>query len=238
VTVEGAHKKLVVTSQSRVELDDAMAPPGAGDTPAWEVVRDFCLENRPNGAGEAREFIYDSPQIQRQDAFAAYAAPSFTPGQPILEAVLHLTDRLHCDFKFDPKATTIATPLEQVMKSRRGVCQDFAHLEIGFLRSMGIPARYVSGYLETDPPPGKPRLAGADASHAWISFFCPGAGWIDIDPTNNIMPSNRHITIAWGRDYGDVSPIRGVILGSGEHSLKVAVDVIPLHEPRFALNID
>jgi transglutaminase-like putative cysteine protease len=236
VTIEGAHKKLVVTSHSRVELDPA-APPNPAATPAWETVRDFWVEDSCGGAGEPRQFIYDSPQIQRQDAFAAYAEPSFAPGKPILEAVLHLTGRIHGDFKFDPKATTIATPLDQVMKSRRGVCQDFAHLEIGFLRSMGIPARYVSGYLETDPPPGKPRLAGADASHAWVSFYCPGAGWIDIDPTNNLLPSNRHITVAWGRDYGDVSPIRGVILGSGEHSLKVAVDVIPAHEPRFPLII-
>ncbi len=126
------------------------------------------------GQAEAREFIYDSPQIQRQDAFAAYAAPSFAPGQPVLEAVLHLTDRLHCDFKFDPKATTIATPLDQVMKSRRGVCQDFAHLEIGFLRAMGIPARYVSGYLETDPPPGKPRLAGRRRFARLDFLFLPG----------------------------------------------------------------
>jgi transglutaminase-like putative cysteine protease len=181
----------------------------------------------------AREFIYPSPKIKSQADFANYATPSFSRDRPVLEAVLHLTDRIHREFKFDPKATSVATPLEDVLKSRRGVCQDFAQLEIGFLRSMGIPARYVSGYLETDPPPGRPKLAGADASHAWISFFCPGTGWIDVDPTNNLLPSHRHITVAWGRDYSDVSPIRGVILGSGEHSLKVAVDVIPMHEPRF-----
>ena len=142
--------------------------------------------------------------------------------------MLDLTNRIHTEFKFDSKATTIATPLDEVMKLRRGVCQDFAQLEIACLRVMGIPARYISGYLETDPPPGKPRLAGADASHAWISFYCPGKGWIDVDPTNNIMPSNRHITVAWGRDYSDVSPIRGVLLGGAKHSLKVGVDVMPL----------
>jgi transglutaminase-like putative cysteine protease len=234
VTIEGAHKKMVVTSRSRVEIEPVV-PPKPVETPAWETVRDSYSEDAADGAGEAGEFIYDSPHIPRLDAFADYAVASFVPGRPILEVVLNLTDRIYREFKFDPKATTIATPLDQVMKSRRGVCQDFAHLEIGFLRSMGISARYVSGYLETDPPPGKPRLAGADASHAWISFFCPGAGWIDVDPTNNLLPSCRHITVAWGRDYGDVSPIRGVILGSGEHSLKVAVDVIPSHEPRFPL---
>ncbi|MDB6016976.1 MAG: transglutaminase domain protein [Pedosphaera sp.] len=234
VTVEGAHRQLVATSRSRVRVE-AIAPPEPEDTPAWEAVRELCRRETPGEDLEARDFVYDSPLIKEQPEFGAYAAASFTPGVPLLTAVLDLTNRIHKDFKFDPKATTIATPLEQVMKSRRGVCQDFAQLEIAFLRAMGIPARYVSGYLETDPPPGKTRLAGADASHAWVSFFCPGAGWIDVDPTNNLLPSNRHITVAWGRDYSDVSPIRGVILGSGEHTLKVAVDVIPLPEGKFGL---
>jgi transglutaminase-like putative cysteine protease len=234
VTVEGSHRTLVITSRSRVEVSSA-TPPQPGATPAWEAVRALCLEEKPNDSLEAREFLYPSPHIKRQPDFAAYAQTSFPAQRPVLDAVLDLTERIHREFKFDPKATTIATPLDQVLKSRRGVCQDFAHLEIACLRSMGIPARYVSGYLETDPPPGKPRLNGADASHAWISFFCPGEGWIDVDPTNNLLPSNRHITVAWGRDYSDVSPIRGVILGSGEHTLKVAVDVIPLHEPRLPL---
>ena len=143
---------------------------------------------------------------------------------------LSLTERIHADFKFDPKATTLATPLEEVFKNRRGVCQDFAQLQIACLRSLGLPARYVSGYLETDPPPGQPRLAGADASHAWISFYCHGIGWIDVDPTNNVMPTTRHIAVACGRDYDDVSPIRGVILGAGEHTLEVAVDVVAMEE--------
>ncbi len=234
VTVEGSHRSLVITSRSRVNVS-ASAPPKASATPAWETVRDLCGDEEPKEALAASEFIYASPHIKRQPEFAAYALPSFPAERPVLEAVLDLTNRIYTEFKFDSKATTIATPLDEVLKSRRGVCQDFAHLEIACLRSMGIPARYVSGYLETDPPPGKPRLAGADASHAWISFFCPGTGWIDVDPTNNLLPSNRHITVAWGRDYSDVSPIRGVLLGSGEHSLKVAVDVIPLNEPRLPL---
>jgi len=148
-----------------------------------------------------------------------------------LEAVLDLTQRIHADFKFDPKATTLATPLEEVFKNRRGVCQDFAQLQIACFRSLGLPARYVSGYIETDPPPGKPRFAGADASHAWVSFYCHGIGWIDVDPTNNVLPNTRHIAVAYGRDYDDVTPIRGVILGTGEHTLKVAVDVVDLNDP-------
>ncbi len=232
VTVKGAHKRLTVAATSRVEVL-ATPPPSVEASPAWSLVRQQMLDQDPELAMEAGEFLYDSPQISLIPAFQEYAQASFPAGRPVLAAALDLTNRIYRDFKFDPKATTVATPLTEVLKHRRGVCQDFAHLEIAFLRSMGIPARYVSGYLETDPPPGKARLAGADASHAWLAFFCPGTGWIDLDPTNNLIPTNRHITLAWGRDYGDVSPIRGVILGSGEHSLKVAVDVIPADEPRF-----
>jgi transglutaminase-like putative cysteine protease len=179
---------------------------------------------------EASDFIFDSPLIRARESYLHYAQVSFTPGRPILEAALDLTKPIHSDFKFDPTATSVATPLEEVFKHRRGVCQDFAHFQIGCLRSLGLPARYVSGYVETDPPPGQQRLAGADASHAWVSLFCPGLGWLDVDPTNNMVPSSRHITVAWGRDFSDISPIRGVILGSGEHRLKVAVDVVPLTE--------
>ncbi|HWF20124.1 MAG TPA: transglutaminase family protein [Verrucomicrobiae bacterium] len=234
VTVEGPHKHLIITSRSRIEAH-ASATPKPSETPAWETIGEQCLAAEPNGSVEAREFLFPSPRIKFQSEFADYALPSFTAGRPVLDAVLDLTRRIHEDFKFDPKATTVATPLEQVVKTRRGVCQDFAHFEIACLRMMGVPARYVSGYLETDPPPGKPRLTGADASHAWISFYCPDTGWIDVDPTNNLLPSTRHITVAWGRDYSDVSPIRGVILGSGEHTLKVAVDVIPADEPQLPL---
>jgi transglutaminase-like putative cysteine protease len=144
-----------------------------------------------------------------------------------LEAAIDLNDRIHADFVFDPTATTVSTPLLEVLEKRRGVCQDFAHLQLACLRSLGLAARYVSGYLETIPPPGQPRLTGADASHAWVSLFFPGIGWIDLDPTNKCLPSMRHITTAWGRDYSDVSPIRGILVGSGEHNLVVAVDVEP-----------
>jgi transglutaminase-like putative cysteine protease len=155
---------------------------------------------------------------------------SFPAGRPLLEAVTELMDRIHTDFRFDAQATTVATPLADVMRLRRGVCQDFSQLGVGCLRSVGLAARYVSGYIETLPPPGAPRLVGADASHAWLSVYCPGNGWIDLDPTNNVLPGDQHITLGWGRDFGDVSPLRGVMLGGGGHQLTVAVDVLRVEE--------
>jgi transglutaminase-like putative cysteine protease len=228
-TIEGAHKALTVKSISDVSVRQRPVSAPA-ETLAWETVREFSRGKQIGCGLEASEFVFDSPFVKTTDDFAAYAMPSFAKERPIFESVLDLTARIHRDFKFDPQATTLATPLEEVFKNRRGVCQDFAQLEIACLRSLGLPARYVSGYLETDPPPGKPRLAGADASHAWISFYCHGIGWLDVDPTNNVVPMTRHIAIAYGRDYNDVSPIRGVILGTGEHTLEVAVDVVALPE--------
>ncbi|HVY69694.1 MAG TPA: transglutaminase family protein [Verrucomicrobiae bacterium] len=227
ITLERPHRRLVIKSLSQVETKRIPGPAPA-ETPAWETVRDSCRGEQIGTALEASEFIFDSPLIKASERFGDYAIGSFSRGQPILAGVIDLTQRIHRDFKFDPAATTIATPLEEVFRARRGVCQDFAQLQIACLRSLGLPARYVSGYLETDPPPGQPRLAGADASHAWVSFYCHGIGWIDTDPTNGILPSTRHITVAWGRDYSDVSPVRGVVLGGGDHSLSVAVDVIPV----------
>ena len=233
LTIEGAHKKLVVKSESNVSLMPP-AVPASAETPAWENVRESGRGRQMGHSLEGSEFVFDSPLVRTTDDFAAYAAPSFPKNRPILEAALDLTKRIHADFKFDPKATTLATPLEEVFKNRRGVCQDFAQFEIACFRSLGLPARYVSGYLETDPPPGKPRFVGADASHAWVSFYCHGIGWIDVDPTNNVLPGTRHIAVAYGRDYNDVTPIRGVILGAGEHTLKVAVDVVEMKEPAKA----
>jgi len=226
LTVEGAHSELTVTASSQVELVPRYSP-APGETPAWESVRELFLGDRLLSEFEAGEFAFDSAIIQRRSEFAEYARVSFPRQKPVLEAVLDLTRRIHAEYKFDPKATTVATPLEQVFRQKGGVCQDFAQLEIACLRSLGLPARYVSGYLETIPPPGKPKLVGADASHAWLSFFCPEFGWIDVDPTNNVLPSERHITLAWGRDFSDVSPLRGVIVGGGKHLMKVAVDVLP-----------
>ena len=160
----------------------------------------------------------------------AYAAPSFAPRRPLLEAVRDLTARIHAEFTYDPGATAVNTPLSDVMQHRRGVCQDFAHLQIGCLRALGLAARYVSGYLVTQSS-GPGALIGAEASHAWLSVYCPGPGWVDVDPTNNLWPSDRHVTVAIGRDYGDVSPIKGVFLGGGDHTLEVAVDVMPMPPP-------
>jgi transglutaminase-like putative cysteine protease len=218
--MEGAHKALIVRAMSRVVVRPRSVPVPAG-TPPWEGARDHDVLPL-----DAIECLFDSTSIRASEELAAYARPSFPPGRPVLEAVLELTRRIHEDFVFDPRATTIGTPLNDVFRLRRGVCQDFTRLEIACLRSMGLAAQYVSGYLETVPPPGTPRLAGADASHAWLAVYCPGTGWLEVDPTNNLVPSTRHVTLAWGRDYSDVSPIRGVILGGGDHSLQVNVDVI------------
>ena len=227
-TVQEPHKKLKVSAINVVDIRPVIAPL-ASTTPPWDQVRDGLQFARDLESVDACQFTFDSPYIKTDEALRTYADPSFRPGRPILEGLLDLTQRIHADFKFDPTATTTATPLTEVLRLRRGVCQDFAHLEIGCLRSIGLAARYVSGYLETDPPPGRARLVGADASHAWVSVFCPGHGWIDVDPTNNQIPGERHIVLAWGRDYDDVSPLKGVILGGGGHQLKVAVDVEPIN---------
>ena len=217
--MQGAHRGLTVTSRSRVRVMPRV-PPDASATPPWEHAGDRSV--LPLDAIEA---MFDSTSLRAAPEFVAYARPSFPAGRPLLEAITDLTARIHADFTFDTKATTVATSLTEVFRLRRGVCQDFTRFEIACLRALGIPALYVSGYLETAPPPGMPRRVGADASHAWLSFHCPGAGWIDVDPTNNLFPSTGHVTLARGLDYGDVSPIRGVILGGGQHMLQVSVDV-------------
>ena len=225
--IEGSHLQLEVTARSLVNVQPATPPPPE-TTPAWELVRDACHADAFTPASASVEFCFASPLITPGQIFADYALVSFSPGRPVLEALCDLNRRIFNDFVFDPSATDIATPLTEVMANRLGVCQDFAQVMISCLRSIGLPSRYVSGYLETLPPPGKPRLVGADASHAWASLFCGDAiGWMDADPTNNVLPSDRHITVAWGRDFSDVSPLRGVTLGAGEQRLQVAVDVIP-----------
>ncbi len=225
-TMAGAHRTLVVTAHSEVALYPRRWPE-PNKTPAWERARGYA-DRSENLTIEAQEYVYPSALIPALPVLGDYARPSFSAGRPLLEAVLNLTRRIFTDFTFDPKATTVATPLEEVINKRRGVCQDFAHFQIGCLRALGLPARYVSGYLETLPPPGKTKLVGSDASHAWVQVFVPGHGWIEVDPTNNLMPSDRHIVVAWGRDFEDVSPIRGVISGGDKHLLKVAVDVTPV----------
>jgi transglutaminase-like putative cysteine protease len=225
--IEGSHQKLEVIARSLVEVEPSVAiDPSA--TPVWESVRDMCRSDQFNSYSLAGELTYASPLIPVGIVYAEYARPSFPAKRPVLEAVCDLNRRIHEDFLFDPSATDFATPVEEVLKKKRGVCQDFAQVMIACIRSLGLPARYVSGYLETLPPPGQVKLVGADASHAWVSVFCgESIGWMDADPTNNILPSDRHITVAWGRDFSDVSPLRGVTIGAGEQRLQVAVDVLP-----------
>jgi transglutaminase-like putative cysteine protease len=222
------HDRLIVTARSRVRVRPSGLPER---TPPWQLVRDRCASDVLTPDSAVGEFRFDSPYITRKPAFADYAVSSFPKDRPLLEAVADFIARIYRDFKFDPRATTVATPLDEVFKKRRGVCQDFAHFGIAGLRSLGLPARYVSGYLETLPPPGKARLVGADASHAWLAVWCPGHGWIDADPTNNILPGDRHVTVAWGRDFSDVSPLRGVVVGGGGSGLGVSVDVARIPEP-------
>ena len=174
----------------------------------------------------AREFCFESPLVPVSDKVHSYAEPSFPAGRPVVEAIAELTDRIFSDFVYDPGFSTVTTPLEEVLAFRRGVCQDFAHLAIGCFRSMGLSARYVSGYLETAPPEGGERQIGADASHAWPSVFVPGWGWLDVDPTNDKIVGSTYVTTAWGRDYSDVSPLKGIVFGGGDsHLLDVSVDV-------------
>lgn len=223
-SIQEIHQRLEVTATSHVTVF-AMTQPALALSPDWEgVVKLFSDPVSPEVV-EPYQFVFDSPLLRVSPELAVYAKQSFTPGTPLLVAVADLNKRIFTDFKYDPVATTVATPLEEVLEKRAGVCQDFAHLAIASLRSLGLPARYVSGYLRTRPPAGKPRLVGADASHAWFSVFCPDVGWVDFDPTNNILPGEEHITVAFGRDYSDVSPVSGVITGGGSHVVKVSVDV-------------
>jgi transglutaminase-like putative cysteine protease len=222
--IQEAHQRLEIITTSRVTVRP-QKPSAPEATTAWEeVARLFCDPVSPEVV-EPFQFVFDSPQVRASEELANYALESFTKDTPLLAGARELTRRIFTDFKYDPKATTVATPLEEVWEKRRGVCQDFAHLGIACLRSLGLPARYVSGYLRTRPPEGKERLVGADASHAWFSVFCPGAGWVDFDPTNNVQPGEEHITVAYGRDFGDVSPVAGIITGGGDHVVKVSVDV-------------
>ena len=198
--------------------------------PAWNEIRDQLKTNRDDQYLDAFQFVFASDRIPLSDELSEYAAISFRQGRGIVDALSDLTTRIFYDFEFDPTATDIHTPVIDVLRNRRGVCQDFAHLQIGLLRSLGLSARYVSGYIRTHPPAGQPRLIGADASHAWLSVFCGELGWIDVDPTNNAFPTTDHIWLAWGRDYNDVCPIKGVFVGEGHRQMTVSVDVEPIEE--------
>jgi transglutaminase-like putative cysteine protease len=225
--VQEPHRQLTVESRRDVELLPLPAPPAQGG-PAWEAVRDLVRQPSDTALLEACEMTYPSPFVRISDDVRGFAAPSFPRGRPLLDAVADLTHRIHEDLAYDPAATNVSTPVDEVLRLRRGVCQDFTHLEIACLRAMGLPARYVSGYLVTMPVLGKPKLVGADASHAWLAVYCPDVGWVPADPTNDVVPDQRHITVAWGRDFGDVTPMRGVIVGGSRHDLRVSVVVSPL----------
>ncbi len=230
VAVQEPHRRFTITADSEMEVV-APAPPDAAASPPWEGVRESLRSLAgPDDGAEIVQYRFDSALVATSPALLDYAGRSFTAGRPVAEAALDLMHRIHGDFTFDPTATTIATPLAEVMRHRRGVCQDFAHVIIGCLRAMGLPARYVSGYLRTLPPPGRPRLVGADASHAWASLWCGPSGWLDLCPTNARTADQDFITIAWGRDYDDVSPVRGVLMGGAGHALSVSVDVEPLED--------
>jgi len=227
---ERPHDELQVNARLTVEV---LARPLADFSlsPAWEQTRDaLTYSSQPLSAEmlEACRYRFQSPYVHLKRSFVEFSESCFPPGRPLLLGVQALMQKIFSEFTFDAEATQVATPLVEVLERRRGVCQDFAHLMLACVRSRGLAARYISGYLLTQPPPGQPRLIGADASHAWVSVFCPVLGWVDFDPTNNVQPALEHITLAWGRDFSDVSPLRGVILGGGSHDPEVRVTVMPL----------
>jgi transglutaminase-like putative cysteine protease len=234
IVLSSAHQSLSLAAASVIELTPRPRMEEIGPSPAWEEVAARLRANASGANAEPAHFLFDSPHVECSAELQRYAAPSFAPRRPLLEAVQDLNHRIHEEFEFDPVATVISTPLAEVLREKRGVCQDFAHLMIGCLRTLGLAARYVSGYLLTSPPPGHVRLIGADASHAWISLYVPGApngGWVDFDPTNDLLVDDEHITLGWGRDFSDVTPTRGVILGGGEQELAVHVTVSGSDEP-------
>ena len=222
------HSTFTVTAISEVEVFGNDRQLDLSRSTSWEEVKDILKRDKHTEVLDARQYTLDSPYIITSPDLAAYAQPSFAPGRPLFEAVHDLMQRIHNDFTFDPKFTTLSTPVNTVLEHRRGVCQDFAHLAIGCVRSYGLAARYVSGYIETLPPPGQEKLVGSDASHAWFSVYLPNVGWMDFDPTNNQIPGDQHIVVAWGRGYGDVTPLKGVVFGGLDHELKVSVDVARL----------
>jgi transglutaminase-like putative cysteine protease len=220
-SIFSTHDRFIVKATSIVEVDAG----AGGKLPeiTWEQTRDYLSQNPDEESLTAFEFVFDSPFVAASPQLAAYGAPNFQPGAPLAEAVIGLSQRIHREFSYKPKSTSIETPLAEVLKRRNGVCQDFAHVMIGVVRSYRLAARYVSGYLRS----GK-EFQGSEASHAWVSVFIPGHGWLDLDPTNNVIPSGGHVTLAWGRDFGDVTPVKGISLGGGGQKVDVDVRVRPI----------
>lgn len=222
--VQHPHDQLAISAVSTVRTSKP-APPGPAAALPWERAVQQIRSHQQATELDAYQFIFASPLVTIPAEARVYAQQSFGPDTPLLEGAIDLVRRIYTDFTYDKTASTVDTTVEQILQNRKGVCQDFAHLAISCLRSLGLAARYVSGYLETIPPPGKPKLVGSDASHAWFSLFIPNFGWVDLDPTNNLLTGESHITVAWGRDYGDVAPVKGVVMGGGLHKLNVTVDV-------------
>lgn len=225
-TITKSHQELKITARARVSID-CPTRPVQGLTPHWEDVKAHIFKAQNLCADSPVHYLYPSPSIPLVPEITSYAATSFTPMRPILEAGVDLMQRIYRDFSYAPKSTDVSTPIAHAFAARQGVCQDFAHIMISALRGLGLAGAYVSGYLRTIPPAGQKRLEGVDAMHAWVSLWCgPAFGWIDLDPTNAILAENHHITVARGRDYTDVSPIDGIIIGLGKQTMKVAVDVM------------
>jgi len=224
--LHGAHRVLSVRMNCRVEVGPRPEVPVDAQI-SWEAVRDTIRREPQLGDLEPASMSEPTPLVPLSEAACAYAAASFTRGRNWFDAVFDLMQRIHADFEFEPGATTVSTSVDEVLYQRSGVCQDFAHLMLACLRGMGLPARYVSGYLLTDPPPGEERLMGVDASHAWVAAYSPLHGWVEFDPTNDQLADQRYITLTWGADFADVVPLRGVIFGGGDQRMDVEVSVIP-----------
>lgn len=229
ITLQHQHKQLTLHARSVIEVRQ-LEPPEPARTMPWDRIFDRLYGDTTEASLDALQYAFESPQTRATDDIRAYAEAFFPPGLPVLAGVLALTQGLHREVRFDTTATTVSTPVEEVWRTRRGVCQDFAHLQLACLRALRIPARYVSGYILTRPPEGCAKLTGADASHAWLGICCPEHGWVDVDPTNNLLVSSNHVTLAWGREYADVSPVNGAIFGGGAHAVQVGVDVTPIAE--------
>jgi transglutaminase-like putative cysteine protease len=231
VTIQEQHDRLVVEARSTIEVFEQRSANDLESSAPWDELA-LQLERADGRTLNEYQYIFDSPLVRSDRQTLDYALPSFPAGRPVLEAVKDLTHRIFSEFEYKGGISDVSTPVGAVLEMRQGVCQDFAHLELACLRSLGLAARYVSGYLLTYPPDGQPKLQGADASHAWISVWT-GDRWVDFDPTNDLVPSHEHITLAWGRDYGDVSPINGFVIGGGEHRISVAVDVHPMEAESY-----
>jgi transglutaminase-like putative cysteine protease len=226
LTIETAHRKLIVEVNTSVEID-RREPFDEGEMPAFEKVRRQAFASATLDKDSPVHFLYPSRLVPRFESATAYARESFPAGRPVLAGAMELMRRIRHDFKYDTKATVVSTPLSEAFEKRHGVCQDFAHIMIAGLRGIGLPASYISGYIRTIPPPGNKRLEGADAMHAWVSLWCGEAhGWVGLDPTNGMMIGDDHVVLAKGRDYADISPVAGIILGSRERDVDVKVDVV------------